>query len=232
MGKCAIKNCHEFVMTNHNYCDFHYNVATQNVANTPDGSPFKPVPIPNSGSVPYNVMPPKTTLQSPFEVAPPPAPSYDHLKYDYMNYKPKRRQVIKDLTNEKEDTTGEILNLEKYEEYQAIADKHDTKAKRYNKDKLALNLVTWEWVKWLAELLQAGALKYSPKNPTEENWKKSLNTSDHSYFVYDRRESAKRHLMQYDSGELIDPDTKSPHMVMVAWNCLVIAWYDFYKESK
>jgi len=134
-------------------------------------------------------------------------------------------------TNGKEDTTGAETGRFNYDKINDTKGPQYEKAKRYNTGKLALNLVTWEWIKWLAELLQAGANKYSPDNPTEENWKKSLNTSDHDSFVYDRRESAKRHLMMYDSGELIDPDTKSPHMVMVAWNCLVVAWYDFYKEK-
>lgn len=111
---------------------------------------------------------------------------------------------------EKKETTGE----------------NSQKALRYNSGKLRLNLLPWEWQKWLTELLMKGAEKYEA-----ENWKVSLNTDDHNSFVADRKESLKRHLLQYDSGELTDEESGIRHMVMIAWNSLTIAWYDNYRND-
>lgn len=118
---------------------------------------------------------------------------------------------------EKKETTGE----------------NSQKALRYNSGKLRLNLLPWEWQKWLTELLMYGAKKHTTETRSgDHNWKSSLNTDDHNSFVADRKESLKRHLLQYDSGELTDEESGIQHMVMIAWNALVIAWYDNYRKDE
>lgn len=117
--------------------------------------------------------------------------------------------------------------LEQIEARQGIeTTAQELKALRYNQDKLPLSLIPWEWLQALAEVLQAGARKYAANN-----WKLSLNTEDHEKFCYDRRESAKRHLLARDKGEVIDKETGCPHLALVAWNCLVEMWYDMNKKG-
>ena len=101
-------------------------------------------------------------------------------------------------------------------------------ALRYNQGKLRYGLVPAQFFKWLAEVFTKGAEKYAPNN-----WKNSYGTDDHDSFVEDRVESLTRHLQEYRLGEDNDTETGLPHLVHVAWNALVVSWYDrYYSEGE
>lgn len=81
---------------------------------------------------------------------------------------------------------------------------------RFNGGKIRVDLIPWEWIYGLANLLTIGSVKYAPRN-----WEKGLSWSD-------TMASLKRHLLAWERGEDYDPETKSHHMVSVAWNALVL----------
>jgi len=73
----------------------------------------------------------------------------------------------------------------------------------------------WE----LAEHFGKGAQKYS-----SNNWCKGYKWS-YSY------SALQRHLNQFWSGEDIDPETNSKHMIAAAWHCLALAWFMDNRKS-
>lgn len=81
---------------------------------------------------------------------------------------------------------------------------------RFNGNKIRVDLIPWEWIAGLANLLTIGSVKYAPRN-----WEKGLSYTD-------TMASLKRHLLAWERGEDYDPETKSHHMVSVAWNALVL----------
>lgn len=76
------------------------------------------------------------------------------------------------------------------------------KALRFNSQKLRWNLLPVECLEELIKILTKGAVKYG-----DFNWKKSLNTSDHSAFFQDRIESIYRHLAEIRKGEKFDEES-------------------------
>lgn len=85
---------------------------------------------------------------------------------------------------------------------------------RFNNGKVRVDLIPWEWIYALAYLLTLGSVKYAPRN-----WEKGMSWSD-------TMASLKRHLLAWERGEEYDPETKSHHLVSVAWNALVL--FSFY----
>ena len=75
--------------------------------------------------------------------------------------------------------------------------------------------------------MEFGFQKYKSAN----NWMKSVNTEEHQSFKMNRLESAKRHLLAYDEGEFIDPESNCFHMSHAAVNCLMVAYYDFMEKK-
>jgi len=97
---------------------------------------------------------------------------------------------------------------------------------RYNQNKTMYDLIPWQWESVLAEIFTFGAKKYAP-----HNWKKSLNTTDHSKVVQDRLSSARRHIAAWQQGETNDPESGLAHLGHAAWNLLMILWYDQHEKK-
>ncbi len=95
------------------------------------------------------------------------------------------------------------------------------KTDRYNKGKMMYGLIPWQWLESLANIFTFGAKKYAPNN-----WKKSLNTEDHNVLIEDRISSLLRHYVSWRKGEIDDPESGEHHLAHVAWNALMIVWYD------
>lgn len=99
------------------------------------------------------------------------------------------------------------------------------KALRFNTGKLPLNLVPYEMLEGLAKVLGFGATKHG-----RDNWKGSLNTDDHESYRYDRLESAKRHVLEYDKGDRIDKESGLPTLLHAIASLTMVFWYDLYKK--
>ncbi|QOR59963.1 hypothetical protein [uncultured phage cr114_1] len=85
--------------------------------------------------------------------------------------------------------------------------------KKNDQDKVRMDLVPLEAVEHIAEVLTMGCKKYG-----ENSWQ---NLPD----FYKRYEAALlRHLTAIDKGELIDPESKLPHIDHVLCNAMFLSW--------
>jgi len=84
--------------------------------------------------------------------------------------------------------------------------------------KLRYSLIPTGPLKWLAQLYTVGAIKYS-----DHGWK-AVTKAESRYL-----DALMRHLEKHRAGEWLDPDTKVPHIIAVAWNAFAICWV---KEGK
>jgi len=118
--------------------------------------------------------------------------------------------------------------------FEIVFEKQRTeKSARYNKGKKPYGLVPPEFPDWLTDNFQRGAVKYEANN-----WKNSINTEDHDQFMYDRLESAMRHIQRIRYGERFDAETiegaediKVAHAVCAAWNLLVYEYYEYMRGN-
>lgn len=82
-------------------------------------------------------------------------------------------------------------------------------------DKPRWDLLPLKEIADLVDVYTAGAKKYAPNN-----WQKLADG-------YNRYKAAMfRHLLAYEKGERIDPDTKCMHLAQVAWNAIAMLWMD------
>lgn len=82
-------------------------------------------------------------------------------------------------------------------------------------DKLRWDLLPMAEVEDIVKLFHRGAKKYKPNS-----WKNLENG-------FERYRSALfRHMMAYLNGERYDPETEANHLTAVAWNALVMLWFD------
>ena len=82
-------------------------------------------------------------------------------------------------------------------------------------DKPRWDLLPLQEIEDLVKVYTAGAKKYAPNN-----WQKL----DNGYQRY--KAALFRHLLAYEKGEKIDPDTKCMHLAQVAWNAVAMLWFD------
>ena len=80
--------------------------------------------------------------------------------------------------------------------------------------KLRLDLIAPEFEKGLAEVLTYGAAKYGP-----HNWAKGLKYSR----VYG---AIRRHLLAWQTGEDLDPETGLPHLYHAACELMFLSTYE------
>ena len=85
---------------------------------------------------------------------------------------------------------------------------------RYDKDKLRVDLVPPEWLEALAQVMTHGAQKYA-----ERNWEKGMDWSKVLGPLL-------RHVLAWQRGEELDPESKLHHMAHVAWNALALMYYE------
>lgn len=119
------------------------------------------------------------------------------------------------------------------------------KALRYNKGKIKYTLAPAVWFREIAKICTKGAIKYTVTKedgtvvPGDDNWMKSINTSDSKQFRIDRMDSIYRHLDDYREGRIYDPEVipGAEHITTftiahVAWNCLALMFYDICEGVK
>lgn len=82
-------------------------------------------------------------------------------------------------------------------------------------DKPRWDLLPLQEIEDLVKVYTAGAKKYAPNS-----WQKL----DNGYQRY--KAALFRHLLAYEKGERIDPDTKCMHLAQVAWNAVAMLWFD------
>lgn len=92
-----------------------------------------------------------------------------------------------------------------------------TKALRYNENKLKWSLVHWESLKPMVRVLEFGSKKYSPGN-----WKKGLDRNE-------ILESMMRHLIALMDGEEVDPESGEHHVGHILCNGM---FYNFHHTPK
>jgi len=87
-------------------------------------------------------------------------------------------------------------------------------------DKSAMNLLPFESLEAVAEVLTFGAKKYSP-----DNWKIVDN-------AVERYESAMlRHLTAHKKGEIIDTDSGCTHLACMACSALFLVWFQIKSDE-
>ena len=82
-------------------------------------------------------------------------------------------------------------------------------------DKPRWDLLPLQEIEDLVKVYTAGAKKYA-----SNSWQKL----DNGYQRY--KAALFRHLLAYEKGKRIDPDTKCMHLAQVAWNAVAMLWFD------
>lgn len=90
-----------------------------------------------------------------------------------------------------------------------------TEGKKFDQDKLPLELFDWMYATEIAEILQLGKEKYGPNN-----WKTLANAEDR-YFA-----AAMRHLILWRQGEALDPESGKSHLAHGACNLMFLSYFE------
>lgn len=93
----------------------------------------------------------------------------------------------------------------------------DNGALRYNEGKPRFDLIPPEAMIALAEHFRRGAIKYE-----DRNWERGMDWC--KCFA-----SLERHAWAWMNGEDFDVETRTHHMIAVAWNAIVLATYEARK---
>lgn len=91
-----------------------------------------------------------------------------------------------------------------------------SEGKKWDTEKLRLDLVPVKLIEWKAEVYQYGANKYG-----EGNWLK-FKPEDMKRF----HAATLRHLFYYLKGERIDQESGLNHLQHAGWNIDTMLWYD------
>lgn len=92
---------------------------------------------------------------------------------------------------------------------------------KVDKNKPRYSLIPTGPLKWLAILYTRGAIKYS-----SQGWR-SVKNGTERYL-----DALIRHLEAHREGKWLDPDTKVPHIIAVAWNAFAICYLIENNEPK
>lgn len=125
--------------------------------------------------------------------------------------------VVKAMTEEDKKMLKELEEKGKLE-YSFECERVDPREGMKNDfldDKPRWDLLPLPEIEDLVKVYTAGAKKYAPNN-----WQKL----DNGYQRY--KAAMFRHLLAYEKGERIDPDTKCMHLAQVAWNAIAMLWFD------
>lgn len=125
--------------------------------------------------------------------------------------------VVKDMTEEDEKMLKELEEKGKLE-YSFKCELTDPRGGMKNDfldNKPRWDLLPLQEIEDLVKVYTAGAKKYAPNN-----WQKL----DNGYQRY--KAALFRHLLAYEKGEKIDPDTKCMHLAQVVWNAVAMLWFD------
>lgn len=90
--------------------------------------------------------------------------------------------------------------------------------------KLRWDLLPLSEIEDVVKILTFGANKYS-----DNNWKNAIYDTDHKnrYFA-----ALMRHLVAWRNGEVIDPESKLPHLAHAMCNVLFLMWFDKNGDKK
>lgn len=83
-------------------------------------------------------------------------------------------------------------------------------------NKPMMHLIETRFKEELAMLLTLGGFKYD-----FNNWKLAKNNEIIKY-----RDALERHMLAWDSGELIDKDTGLPHTIAIAFNSMALHYFN------
>jgi hypothetical protein len=92
---------------------------------------------------------------------------------------------------------------------------------KYDGEKLRYDLVPMDALDEVVKRFTHGAKKYAP-----DNWKHVDNPRER-YAA-----ALMRHYSAWRQGEVYDEDSGLMHIGAVAWNALVLTWFDLHKEEK
>ena len=108
------------------------------------------------------------------------------------------------------------MTIDKSEEQMSIDP--DTGARKGKKLEM-FHLIPFDFLWALARHYGVGAQKYD-----DRNWEKGLRWS----LIYN---SMQRHIGQFVSGERLDKETGSHHLVCAAWHIIALWWYDNHRKG-
>lgn len=92
--------------------------------------------------------------------------------------------------------------------------------KKYDQDKIMVDLLIPEFIEDIARVMTVGAQKYGL-----ENWKDNLEKRRILAALY-------RHVLAYHKGERIDSESGISHLCHITCNAMFLYWYDEVKEEK
>jgi len=98
-------------------------------------------------------------------------------------------------------------------------DSNTEKGRKFDGEKTRWNLIPWEQLEYVAEVLTLGAEKYE-----DDNWKR-VPMAGPRYFA-----AAFRHIIATTKGEWVDPETGKPHLAHAICCLLFLLW--FYDNGK
>lgn len=126
-------------------------------------------------------------------------------------------RVVEDMTEEDKKIWEELKKNGKIESSFSCesVDIEEGMKNDFLDDKPRWDLLPLPEIEDLVKVYTAGAKKYAPNN-----WQKL----DNGYQRY--KAALFRHLLAYEKGERIDPDTKCMHLAQVAWNAIAMLWFD------
>ncbi len=114
---------------------------------------------------------------------------------------------------EREKGTGVFKDVPLVPDFDPAKERADGGGLRFSKGKNMVNLIRPLMIWGLANVFTRGAIKYA-----SNNWMRGMEWSE----VIGPLE---RHVLKWMAGECYDADTGCHHMFMVAWNALVLAFY-------
>jgi hypothetical protein len=98
---------------------------------------------------------------------------------------------------------------------------YEAAGNKYDGEKLRYNLLPMDAVDEVVRRFTHGAQKYAP-----DNWKRVENP------VERYATALMRHYSAWRQGEVVDGESGLTHIGAVAWNALVLVWFDLHKEEK
>jgi len=109
------------------------------------------------------------------------------------------------------------VDLPEVPDFDPAKERADGGGLRFSEGKNAVNLIRPLMMWGLGNVFTRGAIKYA-----SNNWMRGMDWSE----VLGPLE---RHVLKWKAGEVYDKDTGCHHMFMVAWNALVLAFYQLLR---
>jgi|SRR3989304_1873851 len=114
-----------------------------------------------------------------------------------------------------------MTNEADFDEILYMTPGHVTPGVKRDALKARLDLVPWQSLESVAHVLAHGAQKYGV-----DNWQRVEN-AEQRYFA-----AALRHLIAWQSGEKLDPESGKPHLAHAACCVLFMLWFEVQKNAK